>query len=133
MLYRKVYIERYRQYCVHTHQHSSTLNQEIPLILHSQDSDAFDRQEENIFSFLVYLHYIQMRQSPLRPGLLLPNIDGVPSGQGKCILRNASLGKKQKNTQLYNITKNYTLIKLSTKGDQTMVTSSTQILAFLNN
>lgn len=42
MLHSKLYVQRHLQYqlCTHTH---TLPNQEIPLILHSQDSDAFIR------------------------------------------------------------------------------------------
>lgn len=118
---------------VHTH---TTPTKPVTTTIHSQDSDSSIRHEENLSSFLLYFHciskLIQRKQLPQRLGLLLPNLDGLISGQGKCILKNASAKKKKKPESHSCVIEDYNLLKAGTKSKQTTVASVALILAFLN-
>lgn len=88
----------------------------------------------SVFSFICIIspNLFKGNNLPRRPSLLLSNLDGLLGGQGKCILRNACAGKKKKPESHSYTIKDYNLIEVGTKGNQTMVAFSTLFLAFLN-
>lgn len=75
--------------------------------------------KKEIFSalFALYLQTYSKGTISLETSLLLPNLDRLPSGQAKRILRDASAGKEKKPKKPSYIIKDCTLINVGIKGN----------------
>lgn len=96
---------------------------------HSQDSDAYFRQDRNLFLALFALYLlINGNNCPGDQVYFCPKYMDTP--ESNCILNNASAGEKIPRNHSY-IIKNRNFIKVGTNA--ALVASSTLILDFTNN